>query len=171
MAARRPIAAEEQNPADAGGAKVRRKTSGAGSDPQRDLRGASRARLRSDPQTDSQSGSRSCDGISLKNGKAYSFQEVCDLTVDELSLEITCNGTPLKLTRTEYAILRLLLGNPNRNLAKSVILDRIAAETPDCTEDSLKQHISHIRTKLEQAGSGMKVESVWGIGYRLTARQ
>lgn len=74
----------------------------------------------------------------------------------------------MKLTRTEYAICRLLLQNPGQVLAKSVILDRISQDTPDCTEGSLKQHMSNLRKKLRQAGGREYIQSVWGIGFQLT---
>ncbi len=48
-------------------------------------------------------------------------------------------------------------------LAKSVLLDRIGADTPDCTEGSLKTHIS----KLRDATGKDHIEAVWGIGFRL----
>lgn len=53
-------------------------------------------------------------------------------------------------------------------LAKSVILDRISQDTPDCTEGSLKQHMSNLRKKLRQAGGREYIQSVWGIGFQLT---
>ena len=76
-------------------------------------------------------------------------------------------GKPVALTRTEYAILKLLMQNPGQVLAKSVLLERIAADTPDCTESSLKTHVSHLRTKLRAAADRDYLEAVWGIGFRL----
>ena len=73
----------------------------------------------------------------------------------------------MKLTRTEYAILRLLLQNPEQVIAKSVILDRISEDTPDCMESSLKVHISNLRRKLREAGGKDYIESVWGIGFKI----
>ena len=67
----------------------------------------------------------------------------------------------------EYAILKLLMQNPGQVLAKSVLLDRISADTPDCTENSLKTHISNLRGKLRAAAGREYVEAVWGIGFRL----
>lgn len=90
-----------------------------------------------------------------------------DLRLDALSREVTAGGVPIRLTKTEYAILKLLLQNPHQAVAKSVILDRIAADTPDCTEGSLKQHMSNLRRKLREAGGRDYVEAVWGIGFRL----
>ena len=73
----------------------------------------------------------------------------------------------VQLTRTEYAILKLLMQNPGQVLAKSVLLDRISADTPDCTESSLKTHIGKLRGKLRSASGRDYVEAVWGIGFRL----
>lgn len=94
------------------------------------------------------------------------------LKIDELRLEIashevTVNNIPVKLTRTEYAILKLLMKNPNQAISKSVILERICEDTPDCTDGSLKQHISNLRKKLRDVGGEDYIESVWGIGFKL----
>ncbi len=65
------------------------------------------------------------------------------LCLDMVSLTLTAQGELVKLTRTEFAILKLLMENPKQVIAKSVLLDRISLDTPDCTERSLKQHISN----------------------------
>ena len=90
-----------------------------------------------------------------------------DLTLDEASHAVCAGGVPVALTRTEYAILKLLMRNSGQVIAKSVLLERISADTPDCTESSLKTHISHLRAKLRAASGREYVEAVWGIGFRL----
>lgn len=70
------------------------------------------------------------------------------LSLDTASHTVLAAGEPVSLTRTEYAILKLLLQNPGQVLAKSTLLDRISTDTPDCTERSLKQHVSNLRHKL-----------------------
>lgn len=90
-----------------------------------------------------------------------------DLRLDTVSHDVTANGNTVHLTRTEYAILKLLIQNPSQVIAKSVILDRICEDTPDCTENSLRQHISNLRKKLRDAGGKEYVEAVWGIGFKL----
>lgn len=94
------------------------------------------------------------------------------LTFDDISLytdtHIVEVGTnEIKLTRTEFAILKILMQNPSQIIAKSVLLDRISEETPDCTESSLKTHISHLRKKLRDIGGKEYIDAVWGIGFRL----
>ena len=76
-------------------------------------------------------------------------------------------GTEARLTRTEYAILHLLMLNPSQVITKSLLLERVSADTPDCTESSLKTHVSNLRKKLRDAGAGDPIEAVWGIGFKL----
>ena len=90
-----------------------------------------------------------------------------ELRLDTSSHEVHLAGVPVTLTRTEYAILKLLIRNPDQVLAKSVLIDRIAEDTPDCTENSLKTHISNLRGKLRDASGKDYIEAVWGIGFRL----
>ncbi len=93
--------------------------------------------------------------------------EAGPLHMDQTARAVTANGLPVHLTKTEYAILKLFLQNPGQAMAKSVILDRISADTPDCTESSLKIHISNLRKKLRDATGQDHIESVWGIGFKL----
>lgn len=90
-----------------------------------------------------------------------------DLTLDTSSHEVRLDGAPVTLTRTEYSILKLLMLNPGQVLAKSVLLDRIGEDTPDCTENSLKTHVSNLRGKLRDTSGKDYIEAVWGIGFRL----
>ena len=89
------------------------------------------------------------------------------LRLDPDARWLTVNGAEVRLTRTEYAILKLLMASPERVVTKSALLERIAEDTPDCTESSLKTHMSKLRKKLRDAGAGECVESVWGIGFKL----
>ena len=89
------------------------------------------------------------------------------ITMNLTSHEVSAEGGNIHLTRTEYAILKLLMRNAGSAVAKSVILDRISGDTPDCTEASLKQHISNLRRKLKDACGRDCIEAVWGIGFRL----
>lgn len=99
------------------------------------------------------------------------FLSVGDLTLDTRSLSLTVQDQPVKLTRTEYAILKLLMENPKQVIAKSILLDRISLDTPDCTERSLKQHISNLRRKMQDVSGADYVETVWGIGFKLKEQE
>lgn len=89
------------------------------------------------------------------------------LTLDVCTRSVSLEGHPVHLTRTEYAILKLLLQNPAQVMTKSLLLDRICEDTPDCTEVSLKMHISNLRKKFRDINGKDYIEAVWGIGFRL----
>lgn len=92
------------------------------------------------------------------------------LKLNTVSREVHVKNNPVHLTKTEYAILKLLMENPKQIIAKAVILERISRDTPDCTDSSLKQHISNLRKKLRKAGDDDYIESVWGIGFKLAGK-
>lgn len=73
----------------------------------------------------------------------------------------------VKLTKTEFAILKILIRNPKQVITKSQILDRISEDTPDCVESSLKVHISNLRRKLREISGKDFIEAVWGIGFKI----
>lgn len=100
-------------------------------------------------------------------GNASDVISVGDLRLDLTSHEVSVNSVEVRLTKTEFAILKLLMHNPKQVIAKSVMLARISEDTPDCTESSLKQHVSNLRKKLRDTGGEDYIESVWGIGFKL----
>ena len=104
---------------------------------------------------------------SLLDAPVLSFEDIT-LYVDAHRAAV--NGQEVKLTGTEYAILKLLMQNPTQVITKSVLLERIGEETPDCTENSLKMHISNLRKKLRQPNGRDYIEAVWGIGFKLRPR-
>ncbi len=96
---------------------------------------------------------------------------VGDLRLDAVSQGVTVQGQAVRLTRTEFAILKLLMSNPKQVISKNALLDRISLDTPDCTERSLKQHISNLRKKLQDVGGIDYIETVWGIGFKLAQQK
>ncbi|MEE3397968.1 MAG: response regulator transcription factor [Eubacterium sp.] len=75
----------------------------------------------------------------------------------------------VSLTRTESAILNILMLNDGRPVGRNTILDRISNDTPDCTERSLKQHVSNIRKKLETLDGKDHIEAIYGIGFKFNS--
>lgn len=93
--------------------------------------------------------------------------EFDDISLNTDTHEVEINGNSIRLTRTEYAILKILMKNKTQIISKSKILDAIFEDTPDCTESSLKTHISHLRNKLSEIGGKDYIETIWGIGFRM----
>lgn len=108
--------------------------------------------------------------VHLRDEKTASNSSI--LTFDDIILNadthiVTIETCEIKLTRTEYAILKLLMQNPTQVITKSFLLERISEDTPDCTESSLKMHISNLRKKLREVNDKDYIEAVWGIGFKL----
>ena len=94
------------------------------------------------------------------------------LTFQEIKLNtethrVSVQKHPVKLTKTEYAILKLLMERPSQVMTKSALLEQISEDTPDCMESSLKVHISNLRKKLKTITDKDYIEAVWGIGFKM----
>lgn len=102
-----------------------------------------------------------------KNGERHilSFEK---LRLDTVLHEASVGEKAVHLTKTEYAILKLLMENPRQVITKSAMLEHISEDTPDCMESSLKVHVSNLRKKLREAGEKDYIEAVWGIGFKLS---
>lgn len=103
--------------------------------------------------------------INKQNNKELIYKDIKLLT-DGRTLLFKDNK--ISLTKTEYAILKQLLLNNPQVISKNRLLDLIANDTLDCDENSLKVHISNIKKKLRTYTNIEYIESIWGIGYKLS---
>ncbi len=90
-----------------------------------------------------------------------------DMTLDMEVHTVSVGTKEVRLTRTEYAILKVLMQNPTQVITKSLLLDRIGEDTPDGIESSLKMHVSNLRKKLRKVSDKDYIEAVWGIGFKM----
>ena len=96
---------------------------------------------------------------------------VGDLTLDPLSLNLIVQSQNVKLTKSECVILKLLMSRFRYTISRDLLLDSINYETPDCTEKSLKQHVYNLRKKLTGMNSSIQIETIRGVGFRLSERK
>lgn len=108
---------------------------------------------------------RKSTGVADKSVMKYQ-----EIRLDTDTHIVSVNDVEIKLTRTEYAILKLLMQKPEQVTAKLTILEKISMDTPDCTEDSLKIHIHNLRKKLKTLTGKEYITAVWGIGFMLTSK-
>lgn len=90
-----------------------------------------------------------------------------EITVNMVTHEAWVGEHEVKLTKTEFAILKILLEHPKQVITKTVLLDRVSEETPDCMESSLRVHISNLRKKLREISGKDYIEAVWEIGFKM----
>jgi two-component system phosphate regulon response regulator PhoB len=90
---------------------------------------------------------------------------VHDLAIDIPKHEISCAGTPLALSATEFELLLLLSQSPGRVFSRAQIISSIKGHDYPVTERSVDVQIVGIRRKLGlRAGL---LETVRGVGYRM----
>ena len=90
-----------------------------------------------------------------------------DLSVDVSSFSCRVLDSELKLTKTEFQVLSLLLSTPEKAVSRDKLLSDIwgysEVETR-VTDDTMKR----LRKKLKDAGSRAHIETIWGFGFKLT---
>jgi two-component system OmpR family response regulator len=91
---------------------------------------------------------------------------VGDLTMDEDSHEVTRCGQPVRLTATEFELLRYLMRNPRRVLSKAQILDRVWNYDFGGQANVVELYISYLRKKID-AGRKPMIHTMRGVGYVL----
>lgn len=113
-------------------------------------------------------GGVSGDSVSGGQEEYHSDTEITasGITLDWELHTVRIEGEEVTLTRTECAILRILMTDAGRPIGRNTILDKISYDTPDCTERSLKQHISNIRKKLQAVNGVDYIEAIYGIGFK-----
>ncbi|GAA3863682.1 response regulator transcription factor [Tessaracoccus defluvii] len=91
---------------------------------------------------------------------------VGDLILDEDSHEVTRAGEPIKLTATEFELLRFLMRNPKRVLSKAQILDRVWNYDFGGQANVVELYVSYLRKKID-AGREPMIHTMRGVGYVL----
>ena len=107
--------------------------------------------------------------VEAKEEIPASMTKAGELELDTELLTARMGDKEVSLTRTEAAILDILMINDGRPMGRNAILDGIFNSTPDCTERSLKQHVSNIRKKLETLDGKDHIEAIYGIGFKFTS--
>ena len=90
-----------------------------------------------------------------------------DLTLDPLTRDVTRGARELQLTRTEFALLELLLRHPRQVLTRQVIFERVWGYDFGANSNSLEVYIGYIRRKTEAEGEARVIYTVRGVGYVL----
>ena len=86
------------------------------------------------------------------------------LTADFEAVWVAVSGTPVRLTRREFELLRCLVEHRNRVLSRDRLLERVWGYDQAVETRSVDVHVGRLRAKLGAAGD--QIETVVGLGYR-----
>jgi DNA-binding response OmpR family regulator len=109
--------------------------------------------------------------IRRKYAQGANTLELGNLQLDLLARTVTCCKQPVVLTKNEYDLLVYLLNNKNRVVSKQAIAEHIYGDQSDNfpSFDFVYSHIKNLKKKLKEKGCDELIQSVYGLGYKLSS--
>jgi two-component system response regulator MprA len=102
-----------------------------------------------------------------EEGDDTAILEYDDIMLDPAAHTARRGERPIDLTRTEFALLELLLRNAGRPLPRETIMDRVWGWESEPTSNSLEVFVGYLRRKTEADGEPRLIHTVRGVGYVL----
>lgn len=91
-----------------------------------------------------------------------------EISVDLLAKTVTVNGKLVSLTRKEFDLLLLFLGNRNKVISKGALAEHLSGDMADMLDshDFVYAHVKNLKKKLTEAGAGNYLKTIYGTGYK-----
>ena len=102
-------------------------------------------------------------------GGALNSLSAGDLTLDPDTFEVKRAGKPVKLSSTEFKLLKFLLENQNRPASRQLILENVWGYDFDPESNIVEVYIKYLRDKIDRGQKKSLIETVHGVGYKLCA--
>ncbi|HIU74724.1 MAG TPA: response regulator transcription factor, partial [Candidatus Pelethocola excrementipullorum] len=109
--------------------------------------------------------------VQLRNiSTAGQSQEILyrDWRINPETMEMRAAGLPVEFTKHEFKILELLARHPKKVFTKQVIYEYAWEEEYYVEDKTINVHISNIRAKLKSSGTDEYIQTVWGMGFKLS---
>lgn len=102
-----------------------------------------------------------------QGGVAENARSFRDVVLDSTAGVILIAGERYPLRNRELRLLEVFFASAGQIFSKSHLMDRLFSFAEEVSENAIEVYIGRLRKKLE--GSGVKIETVRGLGYRLVA--
>ena len=93
--------------------------------------------------------------------------EVAGLVIDAARHSVLFRDRPISLTPTEFRLLWTLAGRPGRAFSRGQLLAEALGDSYEGYERTIDAHVKNLRAKLSRASCSARIETVYGVGYRL----
>lgn len=113
---------------------------------------------------------RRTSGAAQKAGASTPVIEVGDILIDPARQEVTANNQQINLRAKEFDLLQTLAEHEGMVLDREQLLNLVWGFDFYGQTRTVDVHIAHVRARLADAGSTVQIETVWGKGYKLTAK-
>lgn len=95
--------------------------------------------------------------------------ELRDVVLDPSTHEVYRKNRKIPLTVKEFTILEYLMRHPNQVLSRENIISHVWGFDFDSFSNVVDVHIKNLRKKIEPQGYEKLVETIAGVGYRISA--
>jgi DNA-binding response OmpR family regulator len=108
--------------------------------------------------------------IRRKYGQGTNILSYKSLSIDVLSRKASINDQAISLTKNEYDLLLFLGTNKNRVVSRQAIAEHLFGEDADnlSSFDFVYSHIKNLKRKIKERGGEDLIQTVYGLGYKLT---
>ena len=103
--------------------------------------------------------------VESKRGKRDVVSVFDSLSIDPENKEVTLDGSPVELTRTEFEILSLLSSNPGKVYSTQALIDLIWPKDARVGAGVVDTNIRAIRTKLGDHASHIVIKPGYGYSF------
>jgi DNA-binding response OmpR family regulator len=93
--------------------------------------------------------------------------QIDNLILDPAQHVVTRAGSPVLLTRTEFALLETLLRNSGRVITRPRLIEAVWGNEREVESNTLDVYVGQLRTKIEPAGSRKLIQTVRGVGFTM----
>lgn len=103
-----------------------------------------------------------------KNNSSSSNKiSILDITVNTDEMSVEYSGKNIGLTGMEYSLFCYLVENRNKAVSRNELLDKVWGFENEVETRATDDMIKRIRKKLSDSGSSLKIETVWGFGFKI----
>jgi len=91
-----------------------------------------------------------------------------ELTVELLSKTVMVGSNLVSLTKKEFDLLLLFLGNKNKVISKNALAEHLSGDIADMFDnhDFVYAHVKNLKKKLSEAGCENYLKTIYGTGYK-----
>ena len=99
-------------------------------------------------------------------GAAHNTKQFADVVFNTTACELSFGGEAQSLRNRELRLLEVFFTSPEQVLSKAHLMDRLFSFSDEVSENAIEVYVGRVRKKL--IGSGACIETVRGLGYRMT---
>jgi DNA-binding response OmpR family regulator len=92
------------------------------------------------------------------------------VVLDRRKRQAAIDGNALRMTPKEFALLEHLMARADEVVTRTELLEKVWDLHFDPGSNVVDVHVARLRAKLRRANAGVRLETVRGIGFMLTAR-